>query len=365
MSKPDANKPVSKASLTGPRDINSLVRDNILNLKPYSSARHEFTGKASVLLDANENAYGSPLEDNFNRYPDPYQWQLKFQVAKIKGVPAENIFIGNGSDEVIDLAYRIFCDPVVDNVIICPPTYGMYEVSGSINNVGIRKVNLTPDFQLDVPAILDAVDANTKLLFICSPNNPTGNNMNRGDVETLLNNFPGIIVIDEAYINYSKQKTFIQELTEYSNLIVMQTLSKAWGLAALRLGLCFASLEIIDLFNKVKPPYNINEASQELALEALTNTEQVNNWIKEVIAQKSILIKELNRLPYVEKVFTSDANFILVRVKDANVIYDFLAKNEIVVRNRSKDPLCENCLRITIGTPEENLQLINLLKRYA
>ncbi len=365
MKDKETGRQASDRPLVGPREISALVRENIKHLTPYSSARHEFTGKASVLLDANENAYGSPLEDNFNRYPDPYQWQLKFQVAKIKGVPAENIFIGNGSDEVIDLAYRIFCDPVKDNVIICPPTYGMYEVSGSINNVGIKKVSLTPDFQLDVQGILDAVDINTKLLFICSPNNPTGNNMNRGDVETLLNNFPGIVLIDEAYINYSKQKTFIQELTEYSNLIVMQTLSKAWGLAALRLGLCFASLDIIELFNKVKPPYNINEASQELALEALANTEQVNNWIKEVVSQKAKLVKELGRLSFVQTVYPSDANFILAKVKDANKLYAYLAKNEVVVRNRSKDTLCENCLRITIGTPEENLHLINLLKRYA
>jgi histidinol-phosphate aminotransferase len=348
----------------GPWDLTSLVRENIRHLKPYSSARHEFTGRASVLLDANENAYGSPLQDKFNRYPDPLQWQLKFAIAKIKGVPAENIFIGNGSDEVIDLAFRIFCDPVKDNVIICPPTYGMYEVSASINNVGIKKVMLTPDFQLDVQGILDAVDAHTKLLFLCSPNNPTGNNMNRQDVEILMNNFPGIILIDEAYINYSKQKTFIPELTEYGNLVVMQTLSKAWGLAALRLGLCYASLDIIDLFNKVKPPYNINEASQELALEALQHPEQVNNWIMEVVSQRGQLISNLYKLPFVETIYPSDANFILVKVKDANTLYQYLAKNEVVVRNRSKDVLCENCLRITVGTPEENLQLLTIMNAY-
>ena len=286
-------------------DINALVRDNIKRLTPYSTARHEFKGHASVLLDANENAYGSPLEDNFNRYPDPLQWQLKFAIAKIKGVPAENIFIGNGSDEVIDVAYRVFCDPVIDNVIICPPTYGMYEVSGNINNVGIQKVNLTPEFQLDVEGIMNAVDAHTKLLFLCSPNNPTGNNMNRNDVEILLNNFPGIVIIDEAYINYSKQKTFIQELTEYPNLVVMQTLSKAWGLAALRLGLCYASMDIINLFNKVKPPYNINEASQELALEALQNTEQVNNWIKESVSERAKLELELSKFSFVERISAS------------------------------------------------------------
>jgi len=345
-------------------DLDKLVRDNIKNLTPYSSARHEFTGKASVFLDANENAFGSPLPEKFNRYPDPLQWQLKFQLAKIKGVPAENIFIGNGSDEVIDLAYRIFCKPGTDNVIVCPPTYGMYEVSANINDIAIKKVNLTEDFQLNVEGILNAVDENTKLLFICSPNNPTGNNMNRADVEILLNNFPGIIIIDEAYINYSKQKTFIQELTEYPNLVVMQTLSKAWGLAALRLGLCYASMDIIDIFNKVKPPYNVNDASQQLGLEALQDTTTVNNWIKQAVEQKEILIKEMQSLSFVEKIYPSDANFILVKVMDANKLYDYLSGNEVIVRNRSKDVHCANCLRITIGTPGENEVLINLLKSY-
>ena len=345
-------------------ELTRLIRNNIKNLKPYSSARHEFKGKASVYLDANENAYGSPLEENYNRYPDPLQWQLKFQLARIKGVPAENIFIGNGSDEVIDLAYRIFCDPAKDNVIVCPPTYGMYEVSGNINDVEVRKVNLTSSFQLDVKNILAAVDANTKLLFVCSPNNPTGNNMNRMDIEFLLENFPGIVVIDEAYINYSKQKTFIQELTKYPNLIVMQTLSKAWGLAALRIGLCYASLDIIDLFNKVKPPYNINEASQQLALEALNNTTLVNDWIKEVVAEKELLLPQLSALSFTEKTYPTDANFILVKFKDATAVYNFLADNEIVTRNRSSEIMCDNCLRITIGTEAENKKLITTLKNY-
>jgi len=345
-------------------DLDKLIRDNIKNLVPYSSARHEFAGKASVFLDANENAFGSPLPEKFNRYPDPLQWQLKFQLAKIKGVPAENIFIGNGSDEVIDLAYRIFCNPGTDNVIVCPPTYGMYEVSANINDVQIKKIDLTEDFQLDVEGILNAVDGNTKLLFICSPNNPTGNNMNRNDVEMLLNNFPGIIIIDEAYINYSKQKTFIQELTEYPNLVVMQTLSKAWGLAALRLGLCYASMDIIDIFNKVKPPYNVNDASQQLGLKALQDTDTVNNWIKQVVEQKNILRDAMQQLSFCEKIYPSDANFILVKVNDANKLYDYLSGNEVIVRNRSKDAHCENCLRITIGTPEENGVLINLLKSY-
>lgn len=345
-------------------DLTNLVRDNIKSLKPYSSARHEFTGKASVFLDANENAFGSPLEENFNRYPDPLQWQVKFQLARIKGVPAENIFIGNGSDEVIDLAYRIFCNPKTDNVIVCPPTYGMYQVSADINDVPVKKVPLTANFQLDVEGILNAADANTKLLFICSPNNPTGNNMNRTDVELLLNNFKGIVLIDEAYINYSRQKTFIQELTEYPNLIVMQTLSKAWGLAALRMGIAFASMDIIELFNKVKPPYNINEASQQLALEALQNTQQVNEWIKTVVQQKEILINELHTLPFVKHIYPTDANFILVKVQDANAVYDYLAQEGIVIRNRTKEIMCENCLRITIGTENENALLIQTLNNY-
>ena len=345
-------------------NIGSLVRENIKQLKPYSSARHEFEGMASVFLDANENPFGSTLPEAFNRYPDPLQWQLKFQIARIKGVPAENIFVGNGSDEVIDLAYRIFCNPGTDNVIICPPTYGMYEVSGSINDIEIRKVSLTADFQLDVEGILNAVDANSKLLFICSPNNPTGNNMKRADIELLLNNFPGIVIIDEAYINYSNQKTFIQELTEYPKLLVMQTLSKAWGLAALRLGLGYGSLDIIDLFNKVKPPYNINLASQELALQALQHTAEVNDWIKITVQEKETLAKQLAVFPFVEKVYESDANFLLVKVADANKLYQYLADSEVVVRNRSKEPLCEGCLRITVGTPKENETLLNLLKMF-
>ena len=353
-------------------NLQKLVRENIRNLKPYSSARHEFTGKASIFLDANENAYGSPLTSpggerlgvRYNRYPDPLQWQLKFQLARIKGVPAENICIGNGSDEIIDLAYRIFCNPGKDNAIICQPTYGMYAVNANINDVEIRKVNLTTDFQLDVDGIIQATDSNTKLLFICSPNNPTGNNMNRADVEVLLNNFPGIVIIDEAYINYSNQKTFIQELTEYPNLIVMQTLSKAWGLAALRLGLCYASMDIIDLFNKVKPPYNINEASQQIALDALRDTKKVNEWIRETVQQKEVLMIALKSFSFVIKVYSSDANFVLVKVVDADALYLFLAGNGIVVRNRSKEPGCENCLRISIGTPEENEDLLSTLKKY-
>ena len=345
-------------------NLNKLVRDNIKRLKPYSSARDEFKGEASVYLDANENAYGSPLPDHFNRYPDPLQWHLKQELVKIKGVPAENMFIGNGSDEVIDLAYRIFCEPAKDNVIICPPTYGMYEVSAHINDVDIKKIPLRPEFQLDVEGIVAAIDEQTKLIFICSPNNPTGNNMNFMDIKFILNKFDGLVLIDEAYINFSRQKSFITELLGYSNLMVMQTLSKAWGLASLRLGLGFASRDIIDLFNKVKPPYNINEASQLIAIDALQGHLQVNNWIREIVTERDRLKEELTALPFVKKVFDSDANFLLVRVEEADPLYQYLSDNKIVVRNRSRERMCENCLRITVGTPQENKILVETLHKF-
>ncbi|MBC7401470.1 MAG: histidinol-phosphate transaminase, partial [Mucilaginibacter sp.] len=267
-------------------NLNNILRENIKNLTPYSSARDEFQGEASVYLDANENAFGSPLEDQYNRYPDPLQYNVKKRLSEIKGLPVRNIFLGNGSDEAIDILFRSFCNPGVDNVILVPPTYGMYEVSANINDIQTKKVSLTEEFQLNLEGIAEAIDKNTKLIFICSPNNPTGNSINRDDVETLLNNFDGIVVVDEAYINFSRQKSFIQELTEYSNLVVLQTLSKAWGLAGLRVGMAFASEEIIEVMNKVKPPYNVNESSQQLALKALANVEQVNGWIKETLAQR-------------------------------------------------------------------------------
>ncbi len=356
-------------------ELNKLVRENIKNLKPYSSAHNEFTGEASVFLDANENSYGSPvslpspkgegLGAKLNRYPDPLQKDLKKSISKIKNISTEKIFAGNGSDEVIDLSYRIFCNPGKDNVIICPPTYGMYEVSGNINDVEIRKVNLKKNFQLDVEGILNTADANTKLLFICSPNNPTGNTMHRKDVENLLDNFSGIVIIDEAYIDFSQEESFSQSLKKHPNVIVMQTLSKAWGLAALRLGLAFASEEIIQIFNKVKPPYNINKASQQLALEALQNKEQVNSWTKIIIKQKQFLKTELNNFSFVEKVFESDANFLLVKVRDASALYKYLADKKVVVRNRSSEVMCDNCLRITIGTDHENILLLDVLKNYS
>ncbi|ALL04970.1 histidinol phosphate aminotransferase [Pedobacter sp. PACM 27299] len=343
-------------------DINNLQRENIKNLKPYSTARDEYKGQASVFLDANENGYGSPLDVNFNRYPDPLQLDLKDAISKIKGVPIENTFLGNGSDEAIDLLFRAFCEPGKDNVIILPPTYGMYEVSAGINNVEARKVNLLPNFQLDLEKIAEAIDENTKLIFICSPNNPTGNSIIRTDIETVLANFNGLVIIDEAYINYAKQRTFIQELTEYPNLVILQTFSKAWGLAALRLGMAFAARPVIDILNKVKPPYNINQATQDLALKALENIAQVNEWIKITVTERENLSEELINLPIVKKVHASDANFILIEVIDALKTYDALVNQGIIVRDRSKVTLCEGCLRITIGTPQENEILLNALK---
>jgi len=345
-------------------NINNVLRENIKNLKPYSSARDEYQGEASVYLDANENAFGSPLDTNYNRYPDPLQYAVKKRLMEIKGVPVRNIFLGNGSDEAIDILFRSFCNPGVDNVILVPPTYGMYEVSANINDVETRKVNLTEDYQLNLEGIAEAIDKNTKLIFICSPNNPTGNSINRPDIETLLANFNGLVVVDEAYINFSRQKTFIQELTEYANLVVLQTLSKAWGLAGLRLGMAFASEEIIEVMNRVKPPYNINEASQQLALQALQNIEQVNGWIKETLTERDQLVLQLKEFDFVLDIYPSDANFILVKTTDAKGIYTFLVQNGIIVRDRSKVELCEGALRITVGTPQENIVLLNTLKNF-
>jgi histidinol-phosphate aminotransferase len=345
-------------------NLNSLVRENIKKMSPYSSARHEFSGNASVFLDANENSFGSPLPDNFNRYPDPLQLSVKEKLSKIKGVPVQNIFLGNGSDEAIDLFYRIFCEPGRDNAMIFPPTYGMYEVCAEMNDIKVKKVTLTKDFQLDINAIESEIDPFTKLIFICSPNNPTGNSINRADVEIIVNNFEGIVIIDEAYINFSKQKSFISELIEYPNLIVMQTLSKAWGLAGLRLGMAFASQPIIALMNKVKYPYNINSATQLLALKALDNIHWVNEHIATTVTEREKLKNELLNLASTEFVYPSDANFLLVKIRGARTIYEQLCDKGIIVRDRSKVVLCDDSLRITIGTPEENRQLIKEMSTY-
>ena len=346
------------------RGLGGLLRENIKRLVPYSSARDEYQGEASVFLDANENAFGSPLEQAYNRYPDPLQIEVKKRLSAIKGLPIRNIFLGNGSDEAIDILYRSFCNPGVDNVILVPPTYGMYQVSANINDVAIRNVPLTADFQLNLEGIAEAIDKHTKMIFVCSPNNPTGNSIDRADVETLLANFEGLVVVDEAYINFSRQRSFIQELTEYGNLVVLQTLSKAWGLAGLRVGMAFASEEIIEVMNKVKPPYNVNEASQQLALQALGNIEQVNAWIKETLLQRDKLVLGLKDFEFVEDIYPSDANFILVKTIDPRGIYNFLVQKGIIVRDRSKVELCAGCLRITVGTPAENEILLNTLQDY-
>lgn len=345
-------------------NLDNLVRENIKKLVPYSSARDEFKGDANVFLDANENSLGSPLTKWYNRYPDPLQLKVKEKLSAIKGVPANNTFLGNGSDECIDVLIRTFCEPGIDNILICPPTYGMYQVSADINNVAVKKARLTPDFQLDLPAIEEAIDGNTKIIFLCSPNNPTANSLQRADVEVVLNNFFGLVVIDEAYINFSRYKTYSSSLAEYPNLVVMQTFSKAWGLAALRLGIAFASQEIIHLMNKVKPPYNINQATQELALKAMEEVGQVNDMIRVIVEEREILKNELSQLPVVEKIYPSDANFFLVKVKDAKGMYNFLLSKGIVVRDRSKVDLCEGCLRITIGTNSENRELFQAMAEF-
>ena len=345
-------------------DIKKIVRPNIEILKAYSSAKEEYTGEANILLDANENSLGSPLTKWYNRYPDPYQKKLKEKLAFIKQIEASQIFIGNGSDECIDNLYRTFCIPGKDNIIICPPTYPMYEVGANINNIEIKLAPLLENYQLNVAHIEQLVNENTKIIWICSPNNPTGNSLDRIDIETILNHFNGIVVVDEAYINFSKQKSFIQELQDYPNLVVLQTLSKAWGLAGLRLGMAFASEAIINILDKVKPPYNINTATQELVLKALEEVGQVNDMIKIIVDMREALANVFRKMPTVEKVYPSDANFLLVKIADARAVYDFLLTQQIVVRDRSNVELCENCLRITIGTEKENTLLVDAMQAW-
>ena len=345
-------------------DINTLLRKNIQQLQAYSSARDEFSGAAKVFLDANENSLGSPLTKWYNRYPDPHQHQVKAVISAIKGITPDHIFLGNGSDECIDILFRCFCEPGKDNVVICPPTYGMYEVSAHINDIEIRKAPLTEDFQLDLIHLENLVDAHTKIIWICSPNNPTGNSIRREDILTVLNNFNGIVVIDEAYINFARQKTFVQDLGEYENLVVLQTFSKAWGLAALRLGMAFASSEIIAVMDKVKPPYNINQATQDLALKALDEIGQVNDMIRELVEMREALAEVFKQMPAVEKVYPSDANFILIKIKKARAVYEYLLTKGIVVRDRSNVQLCADCLRITVGTEQENTVLVDALAEF-
>ena len=343
------------------RSINNLVRPNILSLAPYSCARNEYSGvDASVFLDANENPYNGPI----NRYPDPLQTELKHEIAKVKGVSEDCIFCGNGSDEAIDLVYRIFCNPGMDNAVAIDPSYGMYQVCADINDVVYRKVQLDANYQFHADDLLKAADNHTKLMFICTPNNPTGNDMSHVEVEKLLQNFWGIVVVDEAYIDFSEQPSFTKLLDKYPNLIVLQTFSKAWGCAAIRCGMAFASPEIIGLFNKVKYPYNVNMLTQRQALEALRNAQQTKEWVEILKEERTRLMKLFAELSLTEQVFPSDANFFLARVADANAIYKYLVSEGIIVRNRNSVTLCGNCLRITIGTPEENDTLIKALKRW-
>ena len=339
-------------------NIKNLIRQNIKNLAPYASARHEFTGEASIFLDANEN----PFDTGFNRYPDPLQQDLKEKISKIKNIGIENIFLGNGSDEAIDLLMRIFCEPRIDEIMILPPTYGMYQVSAAISDIAINTVELTYDFQPYNDAILAISTERTKILFLCSPNNPTGNSFDLDLMEHLVKHFKGIVVIDEAYIDFAEQESCMQWIHKYPNLVILQTFSKAWGLAGIRLGMAFGNKEIIDLLNKVKPPYNINQLTQETALQALDNQAQMQVYIKEILKERTNLIKVLNDLKMVKKVYPTDANFILAQFKNPRKVYDFLVSKGIIVRDRSKVILCEDCLRITVGTKAENEVLMNSLR---
>jgi histidinol-phosphate aminotransferase len=337
--------------------IKKLVRPNILALQPYSSARDEFTGDTGTFLDANENPYGK-----LNRYPDPYQSELKAKLAELKEVNTENIFIGNGSDEVIDLALRLFCEPGKDKALTFSPTYGMYDVSAAINNVELNKIRLTRDFQLDLQKLMPFLtDKTIKLIFICSPNNPTGNVILKKDIEFILNIFKGVVILDEAYIDFAEQSSLIKLIRQYDRLIVSQTFSKGWGLAAARVGVAYANSEIINFYNNVKPPYNISDLNQKAALKALGNQGRFKTNIQRILTEKKKVIKALSKLGFVKKIYPSDANFLLVEMANANEIYTYLIENEIVIRNRNQQ--VDNCVRISIGTPKENQKLIKVLKQ--
>ena len=341
------------------KTLKELIRPNIWSLAPYSCARNEFTGEASVFLDANENPYNQP----YNRYPDPLQLQLKEKIAALKGVRPTQIMLGVGSDEPIDLIFRIFCEPSKDNVVAINPTYGMYGVCADINNVEYKQVNLNADFTLDAAKVLKACDKNTKVIFLCSPNNPTGNSLARTEIEKIVTGFEGIVVIDEAYIDFSNEPSWLASLDQYPNIIVLQTFSKAWGMAALRCGMAFASEDIIAFFNKVKYPYNLNLLTQEAVYKQVGNVDQKNEWVKALLMERKKMMAALEALPLVKQIYPTDANFVLVKVDDANGAYKQLVDKGIIVRNRNSVTLCEGCLRITIGTPSENKQLLNALQQ--
>jgi len=345
-------------------DLDGLVRDNVRRMVPYSSARGEFGGTARVYLDANENSFGSPAVGEYSRYPDPRQNELKRRFAEVTRVDPNQIFVGNGSDEAIDLLIRIFCRPGIDNIIVCPPTYGMYEVAAELNDVSIRRVPLTPDFQLNVDALRDIVDEKTKLIFVCSPNNPTGNVIDRESILGIARWFDGMVIIDEAYIHFAGVASLTCELRQFPNLVVLQTFSKAWGMAGVRVGLAIAQTAVIDLFDKVKPPYNVSQPAQNLVLKALKSEKRVGETVSQIVNERERLRSLMADLSIVRKVYPSDANFLLVKVTTAKAIYKFLIDNGIVVRDRSNVEQCEECLRITVGTPRENRILIETLLRY-
>lgn len=342
------------------RSLKELTRPNVWALKPYSSARDEYSGvEASVFLDANENPYNTPN----NRYPDPLQRELKALIAPLKGVKEENIFLGNGSDEAIDLIFRAFCRPGIDNVVAIDPTYGMYQVCAEVNDVEYRKMLLDVYYQFKASSLLSAIDENTKAMFICSPNNPTGNSLCRKEIESLLKKFDGLVVVDEAYIDFSSSESLLKDLEQYPNLIVLQTFSKAWGCAAIRLGMAFASPEIIAIFNKIKYPYNVNRLTQEEAINVLHKPEQIKEWVNTLLEERTRVMEEFVKLPCCVRIFPTDANFFLAKVYEATQIYDYLVSEGIIVRNRTNVALCNDCLRITIGTKEENDALLDALRK--
>lgn len=343
-------------------DPRGLLRPHLRELVPYSSARDDYQGSFGVFLDANENPLGSITSEKWNRYPDPYQSKLKEKVAEIKDIAADHIFLGNGSDEPIDLLFRAFCEPGVDNVIINPPTYGMYKVSADINNVTAREVLMTPSFDLVVEGILKAVDAQTKIIFICSPNNPTGNDVTLSKIEAVLKGFKGLVVVDEAYIDFAERPSFIEKLSAYPNLIILQTFSKAWGLASLRLGMAFCSPEILSILNKIKPPYNVSGLTQRTILEALENKAEKDEMVSEILLNKAEMEDLLGALSVVKKIHPSDANFLLVEIDNAHAYYQKLIDKKVIVRDRSRVVLCDNCLRITVGTKYENFKLVQAIK---
>ncbi len=345
-------------------NIENLLRENIKKLQPYSSARDEYTGSIGLFLDANENSFGSIPDGEFNRYPDPHQNEIKKKLSKIKESNPENIFVGNGSDEAIDLLFRAFCEPGKDSVLIMPPTYGMYKVAADINDVEIIEVPLSTEFQIETENVLNCLTSNSKLIFVCSPNNPSGNLLSRTSIKTILNSFNGIVVLDEAYIDFTNEESWISELKKFNNLVVLQTFSKAWGLANIRVGMAFGDKKIISVLNKIKYPYNVNGVSQQIVIDALNSESVKNEIVEKIVSERNRLVEALLLNDNIEYVFPSDSNFILAKVRNANKVYDYLLENKIIVRNRSKMINCDECLRFTVGTENENMRLIDILSKY-